>query len=42
MTLYLLFLGDISLLSASVGAADHYRGDENLNVELCKYLSARR
>lgn len=40
MTLYLLFLGDISLLSASVGAADHYRGDEILNVEL--YLSARR
>lgn len=35
MTLYLLFLGDISLLSASAGAADYYyRGEETSNVNV--------
>lgn len=37
MTLYLLFLGDISLLSASVGAAEHYRGNEISNVQYIEY-----
>lgn len=40
MTLYLLFLGDISLLSTSVGAADFTGGDEISNVELL-YVSKR-
>lgn len=40
MTLYLLFLVDISLFSSSVGASDLDRGDEISNVELL-YVSKR-